>query len=93
MKNFSDLPDTDPTVLVVIKLSVIGDNGFPGASIRVNQEVIDYLRLLESVEHVFEVPLNDTIEIEISMIDKLYSQDKKIFSSNIFINNMKIKKK
>ena len=76
MKNFFDLPDTDPTVTVVIKLSVIADNGFPGALVRVNQEVIEYPRLLKSVEHVFEVPLNDTIEIEIAMIDKLYSQDK-----------------
>ncbi len=76
MNNFSDLPDTDPTVAVVVKLSAISDNGYPGAMLRVNQDVIEYLQLKESVEHVFDVPLNDTIEIEIALIDKQYSQEK-----------------
>jgi hypothetical protein len=92
MKNFSDLPDTDPTVTVVIKLSVIADNGFPGALVRVNQDVIEYLYLKESVEHVFEVPLNDTVEIEIAMIDKLYSQDREtaIVIDSVLIDGFEI---
>ncbi len=76
MKNFSDLPDTDPAITVVIKLSAISDNGYPGALVRVNQDVIEYLQLTQSVEHEFAVPLRDTIEIEIALIDKQYSQNR-----------------
>ena len=75
MNNFSELLDTDHQIKITIRLEVIGDNGFPGASIRVNNDVVEYLRLLESVEHIFDVPLMDVVDIEISMIDKLYSQD------------------
>jgi hypothetical protein len=76
MKNFSDLLVTDPVIAVAIRLSVIGNNGFPGASIRVNQDVVEYLQLKKSVDRKFNVPLNDNIEIEIAMIDKQYSQDR-----------------
>jgi hypothetical protein len=87
MKNFSDLPDTDPAIAVVIKLSVVSDNGFPGALIRVNQDVIEYLQLTQSVEHHFEVELNQPIEIEIALIDKQYSQDQE---TAILINSVSI---
>lgn len=76
MKNFLDLLDTNPDIGVAIKLSVIVDNGFPGVSIRVNRDVVEYLQLKESVDHKFNVALNDNIEIEISMIDKQYSLDR-----------------
>lgn len=75
MNNFSELLDTDHQIKITIRLEVIGDNGFPGASIRVNNDVVEYLRLVESVEHTFDVPLMDVFDIEISMMDKLYSQD------------------
>jgi hypothetical protein len=74
MKNFSDLPDTEPTISVIIQLSVITDNGYPGASVRVNQDVIEYLQLTESVEHQFEVALREPLQIEIGLIDKRYDQ-------------------
>lgn len=76
MKNFSDLPDTDPTISVIIQLSVITDNGCPGAKVRVNQDVIEYLQLTQSVQHQFDVALREPLQIEIALIDKQYDQDR-----------------
>jgi hypothetical protein len=75
MKNFLDQLDIKQQhITVTVKLQVIGDNGFPGAGIRVNQNVIEYVQLLTTVEQQFKVELKDIIEIEISMIGKEYSQ-------------------
>ena len=75
MKNFLDQLDIEQhCITVTVKLQVIGNNGFPGASIRVNQDVIEYIQLLTTVEQQFKVELKDTIEIEISMLGKEYSQ-------------------
>lgn len=92
MKNFSDLPDTDPDITVTLKVSVISDNGSPGALIRVNQDVIEYLQLTHSVEHCFDVALNEPIEIEIALIDKQYSQDREtaILIDSISIDGFEI---
>jgi len=75
MKNFLDQLDIKQhCITVTVKLQVIGTNGFPGASIRVNQDVVEYVQLLTTVEQQFKVGLKDSIEIEISMMDKEYSQ-------------------
>lgn len=75
MKNFLDQLDIEQNcVTVTVKLQVIGNNGFPGASIRVNQDVVEYVQLLTAVEQQFKVDLKDSIEIEISMMGKEYSQ-------------------
>jgi hypothetical protein len=75
MKNFLDQLDIEQhCVTVAVKLQVIGNNGFPGASIRVNRDVVEYVQLLTTVEQQFKVGLKDSIEIEISMMGKEYSQ-------------------
>jgi hypothetical protein len=75
MKNFLDQLDIEQHyITVTVKLQVIGNNGFPGASIRVNQNVVEYIQLLTTVKHQFKVGLKDSIEIEISLIGKEYSQ-------------------
>ena len=75
MKNFLDQLDIEQhCVTVTVKLQVIGNNGFPGASIRVNQDVVEYVQLLTTVKHQFKIGLKDSIEIEISMMGKEYSQ-------------------
>ena len=61
---------------MTLKLRVIHDNGYPGVSVRVNDNVIEYLQLTGSVEHQFDIPLLDPIEIEISIKDKQYSEIK-----------------
>ena len=76
MNNFLDLLDTDCQITVTLKLRVIHDNGYPGVSVRVNDNVIEYLQLTGSVEHQFDIPLLDPIEIEISIKDKQYSEIK-----------------
>jgi hypothetical protein len=76
MKNFSDLLDTEHQITVTIKLDVITDNGYPGAQVRLNNDVIEYLELKNSVKHEFVVDLTDSIDLEIAMIDKQYSQHK-----------------
>jgi hypothetical protein len=76
MNNFLDLLDTDCQIKVTLKLGVIHDNGYPGVSVRVNDNVIEYLQLTKSVEHQFDIPLLDPIEIEISIKDKQYSEIK-----------------
>ena len=75
MKNFLDQLDIEQHyITVTVKLQVTGDNGFPGASIRVNQDVVEYIQLCNTVTHQFKVELKDSIEIEISMVGKEYSQ-------------------
>ena len=75
MKNFLDQLDIEQhCVIVTVKLQVIGNNGFPGASIRVNQDVVEYVQLSTTVKHQFKVELTNSIEIEISMMGKEYSQ-------------------
>jgi len=75
MKNFLDQLDIEQhCVTVTVNLQVIGNNGFPGASIRVNQDVVEYVQLLTTVKHQFKIGLKDSIEIEISMMGKEYSQ-------------------
>jgi hypothetical protein len=76
MNNFLDLLDTNCQVKVTLKLSVIHDNGYPGVSVRVNDNVVEYLQLTQSVEHEFDISLLDPIEIEVSMKDKQYSEIK-----------------
>lgn len=76
MNNFLDLLDTDCQIKVTLKLGVIHDNGYPGVSVRVNDDVVEYLQLTQPVEHQFDIPLLDPIEIEISIKDKQYSEIK-----------------
>ena len=75
MNNFSDLLDTKQQLNLTIKLGVIADNGCPGVSLRVNDNVVEYLQLSSSVEHSYDLPIMDVIEIEIAMINKEYSVD------------------
>lgn len=74
MNNFCDLLAIDTKIQVKIKLGVIHDNGFPTVSIRVNNNNISHQSLANPVEHEFEVPLLEPIEIEIAMMGKKYSQ-------------------
>ena len=74
MNNFSDLLDTKQQLNLTIKLGVIIDNGCPGVSLRVNNDVIEYLQLSSAVNHSFDLSIVDPIEIEISMTDKEYSE-------------------
>jgi hypothetical protein len=74
MNNFSDLLDTKQQLNLTIKLGVITDNGCPGVSLRVNNDVIEYLQLSSAVGHSFDLSIVDPIEIEISMTDKEYSE-------------------
>jgi hypothetical protein len=74
MNNFSDLLDTKQQLNLTIKLGVIIDNGCPGVSLRVNNDVIEYLHLSSAVDHRFELSIADPIEIEISMTNKEYSE-------------------
>jgi len=87
MNNFLDLLDTDCQINVTLKLGVIHDNGYPGVSVRVNDNVIEYLQLTKSVEHQFDIPLLDPIEIEISIKDKQYSEIKE---TAVLIDSMNI---
>jgi hypothetical protein len=76
MKNFSDLLDTDHQIKLIVKLKVVCDNGYPGVTVRVNNDVIEYLQLTDSVEHCFDIPILDSIQVEIAMQDKQYSETK-----------------
>jgi hypothetical protein len=74
MNNFLDLLATRQQLNLTIKLGVISHNGCPGASLRVNNDVIEYLQLDSAVEHSFELAVVDPIEIAISMSNKQYSE-------------------
>lgn len=74
MNRFSDLLAIDSSIRLAIRLGVIHDNGYPTASLTVNDDVIRYQPLMDTVEHVVELPLLDPIKIEITMLDKQYSQ-------------------
>lgn len=92
MNNFSDLLDTKQQLNLTIKLGVIVDNGYPGVSLRVNDNVVEYLQLSSAVEHSYDLPIMDPIEIEIVMTDKEYSADQEtaILIDSISIDGFEI---
>jgi hypothetical protein len=92
MNNFLDLLDTDQHIDLTVKLRAICDNGAPGVSLRVNNDVIEYLQLTTAVEHQFKLPLQDTVEIEVIMLNKIYSEHKEtaVIIESVRIDNFEI---
>ncbi len=77
MKTFSDLLATDHYITVRVTLKSIKHNGAPGATVRVNNMITEFIQLTEtSVVTEYIDDLSDPIDIEISMCDKIYDEHK-----------------
>lgn len=76
MKTFSDLLDTDQSVTLSITLDVISNNGYPAATIRVNDMITDFIQLTAKSKVWWKLDLHQPIDIEIIMHNKEYDEHK-----------------
>lgn len=92
MKNFLDKPDTNPTVSVRLVLTTIIDNGAPDVKISVNQQTMIYKKLKQQIDHQFEIPLLDPINISIEMSGKQYDEHREtaVILESVKIENFEI---
>jgi hypothetical protein len=88
MKNYSDLPDTDTTLSIILKLEPVGN---PMVRFGVNENIIDY-QLAEPLLLEYEVNLMDPFNITVELYNKVYTieYETAVIIQQISVDNINI---
>jgi len=92
MKPFLDLLATSPKIKIDLALSVITNNGLPFCKININDHFYYDAIIEKPITLSVEVELLEPISIDITMLEKIYSENKEtaIIIENIEIDEFKI---
>ena len=92
MTVFSELLATEHSLTIKIQLSPIVDNGVPICAVKINNSVEYYAQLLDTITLTKQMPLLESVDIEISMFDKKYSDEREtaVVIKSILIDEFEI---
>ena len=92
MTVFSELLATEHSLTIKIQLSPIVDNGVPICAVKINNSVEYYAQLLDTITLTKQMPLLEPVDIEISMFDKKYSDEREtaVVIKSILIDEFEI---
>lgn len=74
MKNFSDLPATNPDIAVWMMIEPIIENGPPWVKIYINGRLVHTAHMIEGVIVMNKIPLLEPVDIRVEMAGKRYSE-------------------
>lgn len=92
MTVFSELLATEHSLTIKIQLSPIVDNGVPICAVKINNSVEYYAQLLDTITLTKQMLLLESVDIEISMFDKKYSDEREtaVVIKSILIDGFEI---